>query len=149
MIEAIAGQVLMQSGELSAAIARYQAALVRYPNKQQLIYDYPEALIKDKQAAKAAAFLAGQLQRYPNDGPLQQLAAKAYADLGKPLLAHRYQGEYYAWQGNLPAAVVQFELALKAGDPDFYQSSVAEARLRAVREELADQKKKVADGRSG
>jgi len=149
MIEAIAGQVLMQSGELSAAIARYQAALVRYPNKQQLIYDYPEALIKDKQAAKAAAFLAEQLQRYPNDGPLQQLAAKAYADLGKPLLAHRYQGEYYAWQGNLPAAVVQFELALKAGDPDFYQSSVAEARLRAVREELADQKKKVADGRSG
>jgi len=149
MIEAIAGQVLMQSGQVKAAIARYQAALVRYPNKQQLIYDYPEALLKDKQAAKAAAFLSEQLQRYPGDGPLQQLAAKAYADLGKQMLSHKHQAEYYAWLGNLPAAVVQFELALKSGDGDFYQASVTESRLRAVREQLADQKKKVADGRSG
>jgi predicted Zn-dependent protease len=149
MIEAIAGQVLLQSGQVKAAIARYQAALVRYPNKQQLIYDYPEALLKDKQAAKAAAFLSEQLQRYPGDGPLQQLAAKAYADLGKQMLSHQHQAEYYAWLGNLPAAVVQFELAIKSGDGDFYQASVAESRLRAVREQLADQKKKVADGRSG
>ena len=149
MIDAMAGQVLMQAGQLSAAIARYQSALVRYPNKQQLIYDYPEALLKDKQAGKAAAFLNEQLQRYPNDGPLHLLAAKAYAALGKQMLAHQHQGEYYAWQGNLSGAVVQFELALKAGDGDFYQASVAESRMREVREQLADQKKKVSEGRSG
>jgi beta-barrel assembly-enhancing protease len=149
MIEAMAGQVLMQSGQLSAAITRYQSALARYPNKQQLIYDYPEALIKDKQAAKAADFLAEQLLRYPNDGPLHLLAARANADLGKQMLSHQHQAEYYAWQGNLPGAVTQFELALKAGDGDFYQASVAESRMRAVREQLADQKKKLADGRSG
>jgi beta-barrel assembly-enhancing protease len=148
MIEAIAGQVLMQSGQLSAAIARYESALARYPNKQQLIYDYPEALIKDKQAVKAAAFLAEQLQRYPYDGPLHQLAARAYADAGKAVLSHQHQGEYYAWQGNLPAAVVQFELALKSSDGDFYQASVAESRMRAVREQIADEKKKIGD-RSG
>ncbi len=146
MIEGMAGQVLMQSGQLAAAIERYQAALVRYPNKQQLIYDYPEALLKDKQPAKAAAFLTEQLLRYPNDGPLHLLAAKAYAALGKQTLAHRHQAEYYAWQGNLPGAVVQFELAVKAGDGDFYQASVAESRLRDMRQELADQKKRVADG---
>jgi predicted Zn-dependent protease len=149
MIDAMAGQVLMQSGQLSPAIARYQAALARYPNKQQLIYDYPEALLKDKQAAKAAAYLSEQLLRYPNDGPLHLLAAKAYAALGKQGLAHQHQAEYYAWLGNLPGAVVQFELAVKAGDGDFYQSSVAESRLRAMREELADQKKRVSEGRSG
>jgi predicted Zn-dependent protease len=82
MIDAMAGQVLMQSGQLSAAIARYQAALARYPNKQQLIYDYPEALLKDKQAAKAATYLSEQILRYPNDGPLHLLAAKAYAAVG-------------------------------------------------------------------
>ena len=146
MIDAMAGQVLMQSGQLTAAIARYQAALARYPNKQQLIYDYPEALLKDKQAAKAAAFLTEQLQRYPNDGPLNLLAARAYGALGKQTLAHRHQAEYYAWLGNLGGAVVQLELAVKAGDGDFYQASVAERRLRDLRQEVADQKKRVAEG---
>src|SRR5437870_10747390 len=53
MIEGMAGQVLTQSGQLHAAIVRYQAALVRYPRKMQLVYDYPDALLKDNQAAKA------------------------------------------------------------------------------------------------
>jgi predicted Zn-dependent protease len=149
MIDAMAGQVLMQSGQLSAAIARYQAALARYPNKQQLIYDYPEALLKDKQTAKAAAYVTEQLQRYPNDGALHLLAAKAYAALGKQALAHRHQAEYYAWLGNLNGAVVQFELAIKAGDADFYQASVTESRLREVKQEIADQKKRIAEGRPG
>jgi beta-barrel assembly-enhancing protease len=149
MIDAMAGQVLMQSGQLSAAIARYQAALVRYPNKRQLIYDYPEALLKDKQAAKAATFLSEQLLRYPDDGPLHLLAAKAYAELGKQTLAHQHQAEYYAWMGNLPGAVVQFELAVKAGDGDFYQASVAESRLREMRQEVVDQKKRVSEGDPG
>ena len=147
MIEGMAGQVLMQSGQLSAAISRYQAALARYPAKMQLVYDYPEALLKNKQPAKAAAFVSEQLQHYPSDGALHLLAAKSYAALGKQLLAHQHQGEYYAWQGNLPAAVTQFELALKSGDGDFYQSSVAESRLRQVRQELNDQKKRALEAR--
>jgi predicted Zn-dependent protease len=144
MIEAMAGQILMQSGQLKAAIARYQTALVRYPRKMQLVYDYPEALLKDDQPAKAAAFIAEQLQRFPNDGPLHQLAARSYAALGKQLLEHQHQAEFYAWQGNLKGAIVQLELAIKAGDGDFYQISVAESRLRAVRQELADEDKKFA-----
>jgi len=144
MVEAMAGQVLMQSGQLKAAIARYQAALVRYPGKMQLVYDYPDALLKDNEPEKAAAFTVDQLQRFPNDGPLHQIAARAYAALGKQLLQHQHQGEFYAWQGDLKAAVVQLELALKAGDGDFYQISVTESRLRAVRQELADQDKSVA-----
>ena len=44
---------------------------------------------------------------------------------------------------------MQLELAVKAGDGDFYQISVAESRLRAVRQELADQEKNAAGhGRS-
>ncbi|TMG85362.1 MAG: M48 family metallopeptidase [Betaproteobacteria bacterium] len=147
MIEGMAGQVLMQSGQLTTAINRYQAALARYPAKMQLVYDYPEALLKNKQPAKAAAFVSEQLQRYASDGPLHLLAARSYAALGKQLLAHQHQGEYYAWQGNLPAAVTQFELAVKAADADFYQASVAESRLREVRQELSDQKKRASEAR--
>ena len=149
MIEGVAGQVLMQSGQFKKAIVRYEAALVRYPGKMQLIYDYPEALLKDNQPAKAAAFLSQQLQRFPGDGPLHQVAAKTYATLGKQLLQHQHLAEYYAWQGNLRAAVAQLELAVKAGDGDFYQLSVAESRLRAVRQELAEQEKTVGRGRPG
>jgi predicted Zn-dependent protease len=148
MIEGIAGQILMQSGQLKAAIARYQAALARYPGKMQLVYDYPEALLKDNQPSKAASFLSEQLQRFPTDGPLHQTAARAYAALGKQLLEHQHQAEFYAWQGNLKAAVFQLELAVKAGDGDFYQLSGAESRLRAVRQELADQEKN-APGKGG
>jgi len=144
MIEAMAGQVLMQSGQLKAAISRYQAALIRYPRKLQLVYDYPEALLRNKEPAKAAAFITEQLQRFPNDGTLHQIAARSYAALGKQLLEHEHQAEFYAWQGNLKGAIVQLELALKAGDGDFYQISEAESRLRAVRQELADQDKKLA-----
>jgi len=147
MIDAMAGQVLMQSGQLRAAIARYESALVHYPRKMQLVYDYPEALLKDNQPAKAAAFLNDQLQRFPSDGPLHQLSARAYAALGKQLLQHQHQAEFYAWQGNLRAAVIQLELAVKAGDGDFYQQSVAESRLRAVRQELTEQEKNLAANR--
>jgi len=150
MIEGVAGQVLTQSGQFKPAIARYQTALVRYPRKMQLVYDYPDALLKDDQAAKAAGFVSEQLQRFPSDGPLHQLAARAYAALGKQLLQHQHQAEFYAWQGNLKAAVVQLELAVKSGDGDFYQISVAESRLRAFRQELAEQEKDAAGrGRTG
>ena len=149
MIDAMAGQVLMQSGQLVQAISRYETALARYPDKKQLIYDYPEALLKHDQPAKAAAFVSRQLDRYPSDGPLHQIAARIYATLGKQMLEHQHQAEYYAWLGNLQGAIIQFELATKARDADFFQSSVVETRLRQLRSELEEQKKAGTNSRPG
>jgi predicted Zn-dependent protease len=140
---------LTQSGQLADAISRYQAALARYPQKKQLIYDYPEALLKHDEAAKAAAFVSQQLIRYPSDGQLHQIAARIYAALGKPMLEHQHQAEYYAWLGNLQGAITQFELATKARDADFFQSSVVESRLRQLRNELEEQKKAAQKSRPG
>ena len=139
MIEAMAGHVYMDSGDLDAAIARFDSALARYPNKMQLVYDYPEALLKAGRTRDAVAYLERELARFPNNGPLHRIAARAYADLGKKLQQYRHQGEFYAWQGDLRGAVTQLELAAKAGDGDFYQASVVETRLRALRRELAEQ----------
>ena len=141
MIEAIAGQVLAQSGNRPAAIKRYQAALQRYPNHMQLVYDYPDALLETGQNALATQFIESQLVRFPNDGRLHRLAAKGFAALGKKMLQHAHQGEYYARLGNLKGAIDQFETAIKAGDGNFYQISTAESRLRALKQELADQSK--------
>jgi len=141
MVEAMAGQVLMQSGRLDEAIARYESALKVFPSHRQLLYDYPEALLKANRPADAARFATAQLQRYPNDGLLHRAAARSYAALNKRLLEHLHQAEYYVWAGNLRAATDQLELAIKAGDGDFYQVSAAESRLRAVRRALADAQK--------
>jgi predicted Zn-dependent protease len=141
MIEAMAGQVLSQAGQRDVAIKRYQTALQRYPNHLQLVYDYPDALIETGQHAAAIQFIEDQLQRIPNDGRLHQLAAKSYAALGKKMQEHAHQGEYYVRLGNLRGAIDQFELAIKAGDGNFYQISTAESRLRALKRDLADQSK--------
>jgi len=149
MVEAMAGHVLMEAGDLGAAIRRFEAALARYPNKLQLVYDYPGALLKAGRPADAAAFLEQQMQRFPSNGPLHRIAAQAYAALGKRLQQHRHQGEFYAWAGDLRGAVVQLELAAKAGDGDFYQTSVVETRLRTLRRELAEQQAAAAKSGNG
>ena len=141
MIEAIAAHVLLDGGEIEPAIRRLEAALSRYPSKMQLVYDYPEALLRGKRPANAVTFIESQLLRFPGNGRLHRLAARAYADLDKGLKQHFHQGEFYAWRGDLKGAVVQFELALKAGDANFYESSVVETRLRALRREIAEQQK--------
>ena len=148
MIEAMAGNVLMAAEEYPAAAARFESALQRYPNKMQLVYDYPEALIKANRPGDAAAFAEKQLIRFPEDGPLHQIAARAYAAQNMRLKQHQHQGEFYAWAGNLPGAIDQLELAAKAGDGDFYQISVVESRLRKLRSDMAELQRN-GFGRSG
>lgn len=141
MIDAMAGHVLLDSGDVQGAIKRFEAGVARYPNKMQLVYDYPEALLQAGRDVDAAQFVEKQLARFPGDGPLQLLAARAYAAQNKQMLAHRHQGEYYAWQGNLKGAIEQFEIASKQNDGDFYQASVVDTRLKALKREVADQDK--------
>jgi predicted Zn-dependent protease len=149
MVEAIAGHVLLDSGDIDGAVRRFESALARYPNKLQLVYDYPEALLKANRAQDAVTFLETQMTRFPENGPLHRTAAEAYAAIGKRMQQHRHQGEYYAWAGDLRGAVVQFELASKSGDGDFYQSSVVETRLRTLRKELAEQQAAAAKNGAG
>jgi predicted Zn-dependent protease len=141
MIDAIAGHVLLDSGDVDGAIKRFGTAVAKYPNKMQLVYDYPEALLKAGRNADAARFAEQQISRFPNDGPLQLIAARAYAAQNKQMLAHRHQAEYYAWQGNLKGAIDQLQIAAKQKDGDFYQASVVDTRLKALRRESADQEK--------
>jgi len=141
MIDAITAHVALEGGDIDGAIRQMEADLVRYPGKMQFVYDYPDALMRAGRNADAARFCEHALERFPADGPLHLVAARAYGAMGQDLMQHRHQGEYYAWQGNLKGAVDQLELAAKAKDGDFYQASVVDARLRALRREAADQQK--------
>jgi predicted Zn-dependent protease len=50
--------------------------------------------------------------------------------------------EAQAIRGNLPAAIEQLQIALKAGEGDFYQLSSVEARLRELRAQDAESRKR-------
>ena len=141
MIDAMAAHVYLDAGDVDAALKRFEAALPRYPNKMQFVYDYPDALLAANRPRDAVAFVERELLRFPNDGRLHRTAAQAYAALGNRMQQHRHQAELYAWQGDLRSAVIQLELAIKAGDGDFYQASVVETRLRALRQELYEQQR--------
>jgi beta-barrel assembly-enhancing protease len=141
MVEAMAGHVILSSGDVDGALKRYGPALARYPDHKQLYVDYPEALLKKGDAKSAATFMESALSKFPNDATLFEIAARANAQLGHKLQQFRYLGEAYARNGNLRGALEQFGFALRAGDGDFFQASMVEARMRAVRNELSDQNK--------
>jgi predicted Zn-dependent protease len=73
------------------------------------------------------------LRTTPSDYRLYELQARAYAQQGRHLPEHRALAEAQALRGNLPAAIEQLQIALKAGDGDFYQLSSTEARLKELR----------------
>ena len=63
MIDAMAGHVLMESGDLPAAIARFEEALAKYPNKMQLVYDYPDALLEGRSRRRRGRVRRGRSSR--------------------------------------------------------------------------------------
>jgi predicted Zn-dependent protease len=85
------------------------------------------------------------LRQFPRDLRLRTLQAQSYGALGKRLLQHQAQAEVYVLRGTLPAAVEQLQLAQAAGDGNFYELSVVEARLKELRalhaQELRDTKR--------
>jgi predicted Zn-dependent protease len=85
--------------------------------------------------------LAEAVRAYPADPRLRSLQSQSYAALGKRLLQHQAQAEYYALQGSVPAAIEQLQLARRAGDGDFYQLSVVDARLKELRTQHAQEKR--------
>ena len=104
-----------------------------------LAYDYVAALQDAGRNQAALEELAKPLKLHPRDAHLYMLQAKTYAALGKRFLQHQAQAEVYVLQGSLPAAIEQLELARSAGDGDFYQLSVADARLHQLRARLKEQ----------
>lgn len=139
MVEGLAAAVHAAAGDRARALAVYREAQQRYPQSRALAYGYVEALHADRQYDQALAYLAEQLQLYSTDYKLYGMQAKAYAALGKRLQQHRAQAEFYVLQGLLGPAVEQLQLAQRAGDGDFYEHSVVDARLRELRKQQIEE----------
>lgn len=142
IVENLAAQIRLADGKVEAALALYRTALRDFPNRRPLVYAYADALLQNRQNAEALKLVGNQLRTYPGDARLYQLQAQSYAAQGKRLLSHQSQAEAYFRLGNLPAAIEQLTIGLKSGDGDFYQMSMAEARLRQLRTLDRDNKAK-------
>ena len=121
-------------------------ARARYPHRRPLLYAQIAALHDAGRHAgrRGAAGRAGA-PAIRATRACTSCSRKTYAALGKRLLQHQAQAEVYVLQGSLPAAIEQLQLAQSAGDGDFYQLSVVDARLKELRaqhaQEMRDQKK--------
>lgn len=141
MIDLLSARVKQAEGDAAGAERIYTEALKRYPSSRALAYAHIAALQDAGNNDAALSAVSDSLKLYPKDARLYGMQAKTYAALGKRLLQHHAQGEAYALQGSLPAAIEQLTLARSAGDGDFYQLSVVDARLKELRAQYAAEMK--------
>jgi len=137
MVETLAARIKLARGEHAAATKLLGDAYARYPHSRPLLYAHIDALQESGRNQDALALLTDSLRLYGRDTRLYAMQSKNYAALGKRSLQHQSQAEVYALQGSLPAAIEQLQLARSAGDGDFYQLSVVDARLKELRAQHA------------
>jgi predicted Zn-dependent protease len=141
MVETLAARIRSALGDRAGAATLLGEAHARFPHSRPLLYAHAEALQEAGRSGEAQVLLTDSLRVHPRDPRLHQLQAKNYAALGKRLLQHQSQAEVYALQGSLPAAIEQLQIARNAGDCDFYQLSVVDARLKELRAQHAQELK--------
>jgi predicted Zn-dependent protease len=142
MLDTLEARVRQALNDYPGAEKLLAQARARYPYSRALLYADVGALQDLSRHEQAIAALNEAVRSYPGDPRLRAMQSRSYAALGKRLLQHQAQGEYYALQGSLPAAIEQLQLARGAGDGDFYQLSVVDARLKELRaQQSADNKR--------
>ena len=141
MIDMLDARVRHAAGDLKGATEVVASSRVRYPNWRALTYAYIAGLQETGKNDEAIAVSREAVARYPRDARVYGMQAKIYAMLGKRLLQHQAQAEVYALQGALPSAIEQLSLARAAGDGDFYQLSVVDARLKELRAQYTQEMK--------
>jgi predicted Zn-dependent protease len=142
MIDTLEARVLQALNDNAGAEKLLAESRARYPYSRPVMYAYIGVLQDSSRHPQAIAALTDAVRSYAGDPRLRALQSRSYAALGKRLLQHQAQGEYYALQGSLPAAIEQLQLARTAGDGDFYQLSVVDARLKELRTQQAGESKR-------
>lgn len=141
IVENQAAELKRAEGQDVAALPIYREALRRSPFHRALIYGYADTLLRTRHGPEALNFLNEQLKVRSNDAHLYDYQAQAYAATGQGFASHRALAEAYARRGQLVPAIEQLQIALKLGNGDFYQLSSAEARLKELRAQDAENRK--------
>jgi predicted Zn-dependent protease len=141
MAEDLAGEIKAAAGDLTAASNIFREALQRFPLSRALAYGYADTLFSQRSYDRLQVFLDEQLQLYPSDPKLYGMLAKTHAVQGRKLQQHRALAEMYILQGRLIQAIEQLQFAQRAGDGNFYEQSVVDARLRELKKQQLEEMK--------
>jgi predicted Zn-dependent protease len=133
-IETLAAKIEVARNHPEQAARLYAAGLAMFPSHRALIYGYAEHFLATNQNDKALKLISEKQPQYPDDPYFYELQSRAYTAEGKNLLRHQAQGEAYLRRYDLQKAIEQMDLAVKAGDGDFYQVSIVEARLNQLKQ---------------
>jgi predicted Zn-dependent protease len=138
--ELLAAQIAADRGQARESLEIYRAALRQNASYRALYYAYLGQLVEMGRDREALTELDERLRVVQDDWRLYDIQARAYEHMGKNIAQHRALAEAYYRRGNLSAAVDQLEIAVKVKGSDFYESSMAESRLRELRAQLENQK---------
>lgn len=148
LIEHLAAQIQVERGSTAEGLSIYREAAKRFPDSRALSYGYAEALLADRKGEAALKLVNDRLQLTSGDPHLYELQARCHAALGQRFRQHRAQAEAYAQRGQLGAAIEQLQLALRARDGDFYDTSKAEARLKELQSAFQAERKNQPNARA-
>ncbi len=123
------------------ALAGLKSALELYPGNYPLSLTYAEILMHAGRPQIARQILEDQSYSRPRDAELYRLLSQATGAAGDIAQAHEYQAEYHYHSGELEPAVQQLEIAFRAEGVTLFQTTRIAARLKEIREELAELKR--------
>lgn len=140
---AIANALATDSPKDAVALAR--SALVHTPDAPAIVRLYAQALLAAREWREAVSTLRERTGNDMRGDPeMWRMLGESYQGLGERGMAHRAAAESYLLLGLRLPAIEQLRLAVKAGDLDFYNGSIVDAKLREQellwREELKERR---------
>lgn len=130
-------EIEIAAGRFGTALDIYESAYRRAPNYYPLQRHYSQALLKGGRSSEAVAIVRAAIKRHPEDPALYELWAQAAGAAGRRAESHQAMAEHYYWSGNPTAAIEQLQLATRFAGNNFYMQSSLEARMQAIKEEVA------------
>lgn len=129
--------VEIAAGRRDGGLALYARAYEDEPSYYPLAVSYARALLADQRPGRAEPIIREALKRRPDDPTLYQLLSQASGALGHYAEAHRAMAEHYYLNGSPGAAIEQLEMASRRAGDNYYLQASIEARLQAIKQELA------------
>ncbi|MFL6648970.1 MAG: tetratricopeptide repeat protein, partial [Sulfurifustaceae bacterium] len=133
----VQAEIEMASGRTDTGLQMYANAYKRSPSYYPLAIRYTSALIRAKHEREAEPIIRAAIAQRPDDPLLYDLLSQATGANGKVPESHQALAEHYYLNGDLNAAIEQLQLASRYAGNNFYLQSSLEARIQAIKEEVA------------
>jgi predicted Zn-dependent protease len=135
-------QIDISRGASATALRRLEAALTETPASYALNITYAETALALGEPVAAMQSLQNFLDFRSDEPRIYQLMARAAGDQDKQAQGHAYMAEYYYRTGDIKAAILQLEIALKRPELNFYETSKLESRLTQFKAERDEEEEK-------